>query len=96
MLSRNVEKEILFRKNSPWEYLSNEYRSADLVIGNLEGTIGPAGPTKDSISVKPIFGFPKDFIAWILEKNIRILRFLNFTGKISDQYTLIIHLSFSI
>jgi hypothetical protein len=77
MLSRNVEKEILFRKNSPWEYLSNEYRSADLVIGNLEGTIGPAGPTKDSISVKPIFGFPKDFISMLSDAGFNALSLEN-------------------
>lgn len=40
LLSRNVEVEIERGQKDPWEDLTELFKSADLVVGNLEGAVG--------------------------------------------------------
>lgn len=61
MLSRNVKQEIDSRKSSPWINLSDEFRTANFIFGNLEGTISNSsdGPVNEG---SPTFGIPSSFI----------------------------------
>jgi len=55
LLSRNVKEEYTFRKTSPWEELTPLFKSADLVIGNLEGAVGHANQAVCPEVMAPVF-----------------------------------------
>ena len=48
LLSRQVKKEYDYRKVSPWENLKPLFLNSDLVIGNLEGSVGTISDTVTS------------------------------------------------
>jgi hypothetical protein len=62
MLSRNVRLEIEQHRISPWNYISPRLKSSDLVIGNLEGTVGVFNNQKDSSRKGIIFDIPKSYL----------------------------------
>jgi hypothetical protein len=55
LLSRNVQLEIDKNKISPWIKLSPVFKSADLVMGNLEGTITDLKEIAQSECGSPVF-----------------------------------------
>jgi len=55
LLSRNVRSEIQTRNTSPWEVLQPFFKSASLVIGNLEGAVGKREDQFLSKSDSPVF-----------------------------------------
>jgi poly-gamma-glutamate synthesis protein (capsule biosynthesis protein) len=65
LLSRNVRLEIEHRNTSPWLNINSRLKSADLVIGNLEGSVGEIGILKDTSSDKIIFDIPKAYISML-------------------------------
>jgi hypothetical protein len=67
LLSRNVRLEIEHRKITPWINIDSRFKSADLVIGNLEGSVGDKNLQKDTSSNKIIFAIPKSFIPMLHE-----------------------------
>ena len=64
LLSRNVKEEIDKSATNPWIHLINEFKSSDLVIGNLEGAVGD---NLNHNSINPIFSIDSNDI--LLLKN---------------------------
>jgi hypothetical protein len=62
LLSRNIKAEIEFRKISPWYSIESKLKTADLVIGNLEGAVGSYTNSPDSDHQNIIFDIPKGYI----------------------------------
>lgn len=72
LLSRNVRREIEQTKTNPWKNLDSKLKSADLVVGNLEGSIGIPHHQEDSTSKAIIFDIPKF--------NLKLLKEAGFTA----------------
>ena len=77
LLSRNVAREIDLRKSSPWAKLDSRFKSADLVIGNLEGSVGSIANPADSLAKEMIFDIPKKDLKLIKEAGITALSLEN-------------------
>ena len=63
LLSRNVRTEYRMHKDSPWKYLYHDFKTADLVIGNLEGAVGSRKKTVQPTADVPIFDIDSSDIA---------------------------------
>lgn len=77
LLSRNVKEEIQSRKTFPWDNLSSLFRSADLVVGNLEGAVGKY---QDQLSTKmesPVFSIDSSDIPMLKEAGFKIITIEN-------------------
>lgn len=55
LLSRNVREEYNSRKTFPWENLNSFFHSSDLVIGNLEGSVGKMDEQIYPLTESPVF-----------------------------------------
>lgn len=95
LLSRNVQTEIEQRNSDPWKNLKRLFRSADLVMGNLEGAVGNAVDSISSASGSPVFDIPGKFIPLLSEAAFNVLsiennhsRDLGDTGKFSTAEAL--------
>jgi hypothetical protein len=62
MLSRNVALELEKRKTSPWDSLSNLFKRANLVVGNLEGAVGVPRDCLPSRANLPCFSISEVFV----------------------------------
>lgn len=95
LLSRNVQEEYNSRNTNPWETLDSLFRTADLVIGNLEGAVGNPANQINSPSEPPVFAIDSadiqllaaaGFHAVTLENNHNLD--LGLSGKSSTQKAL--------
>lgn len=75
LLSRNVKNEIQQKNNNPWINLTSEFKQADLVIGNLEGTIGVQS-ISNSMD-KMVFDIPQNLISLLKEAGFSIMTLEN-------------------
>jgi hypothetical protein len=55
LLSRNVKEEYSSRNTFPWEKMTALFKSADLVIGNLEGAVGNKNEQINPSLESPVF-----------------------------------------
>jgi len=55
LLSRNVREEIRDRKSFPWQFMTEEFKKADLVFGNLEGAVGSPKDSLANGNASPVF-----------------------------------------
>jgi hypothetical protein len=62
LLSRNVGVEIENRKMSPWIKLDTLLKSADFVLGNLEGSVGEYNHDKLADNESPVFDIPQSYL----------------------------------
>jgi len=65
LLSRNVRTAFRMRKDSPWKHLNRSFKTADLVIGNLEGAVGARSEAVDPTLDAPIFDIDSSDIAML-------------------------------
>ena len=74
LLSRNVAREIIHSKVSPWVHLLPDLRPADFIFGNLEGAIADpsSGNSHDSAS-SLVFGIPPSFVPYLDEAGFTAL-----------------------
>lgn len=77
LLSRNVRTEFQKWKASPWEELIPLFKSADLVIGNLEGAVGNKGKQYPSKSDSPVFDIESTHIRLLKEAGFNVLTLEN-------------------
>ena len=77
LLSRNVRLEIEQTNANPWGNLDSRLKSADLVVGNLEGAIGIPSQQMDSTSKAIIFDIPKTYLTLIREAGFNALTLEN-------------------
>jgi hypothetical protein len=77
MLSRNVRLEIENRKLTPWINIGSRLRSSDLLIGNLEGSVGFYNHKSDTSSKAIIFDIPKSFIPLLKEAGFNAISLEN-------------------
>jgi poly-gamma-glutamate synthesis protein (capsule biosynthesis protein) len=71
LLSRNVKEEYTFRKASPWEDLMPLFKSADIVVGNLEGAVGHANQAVCPAVNAPVFPVDSCDISLLHEAGFR-------------------------
>jgi poly-gamma-glutamate synthesis protein (capsule biosynthesis protein) len=71
LLSRNVEKEILQKKVNPWFNFFSEFKSADLVVGNLEGAVGTKSNIADT--AKMVFDISRGKITLLKEAGFSVI-----------------------
>jgi hypothetical protein len=76
MLSRNVDKEIRGCNISPWVSMNKLFHTADIVAGNLEGTIGQKDNEEVSDSF-PLFSTDSTFIPLLEMAGFSILTLEN-------------------
>jgi len=81
LLSRNVNAEIQKWSNSPWEKLSPLFKSADLVIGNLEGAVGIRQNQFPTESESPVFDIDSTHICLLKKAGFRIITLENNHSK---------------
>jgi poly-gamma-glutamate synthesis protein (capsule biosynthesis protein) len=67
LLSRNVKLEIEQKQINPWYSLERRFKSENLVIGNLEGSVGTYDKSSNSSSSDIIFDIPKSYIPLLKE-----------------------------
>jgi hypothetical protein len=77
LLSRNVRLEVEKRRTNPWMYLDSRLKSADLVIGNLEGAVGTPDQKKDSSLTNVIFDIQKKHLVLLREAGFSALSLEN-------------------
>ena len=77
MLSRNVKQEIDSRHVSPWVHLNSRLHSADLLFGNLEGTVADTISGKTGPSSSMTFSMPSSYITIIKEAGFTTLSIEN-------------------
>jgi poly-gamma-glutamate synthesis protein (capsule biosynthesis protein) len=77
LLSRNVRLEIEQTNTNPWRNIDSRLKSADLVIGNLEGAVGVPGLPVDSNSKAIIFDIPKTCLNLLREAGFTVLTLEN-------------------
>ena len=73
LLSRNVDLELEKRKTSPWASLSELFRQADLVVGNLEGAVGAREDCLPSSTKAPCFSISEAFIPLLASAGFKAL-----------------------
>lgn len=77
LLSRNVRTEFQKWNASPWEEMIPLFRSADLVIGNLEGAVGSAENQYPSKSDSPVFDIDSTNIRLLKDAGFNVLTLEN-------------------
>jgi|WetSurMetagenome_2_1015567.scaffolds.fasta_scaffold06661_4 hypothetical protein len=77
MLSRNVKQEIDNRQLSPWIHLKSRFHAADLLFGNLEGTVADTIITQAGPSSSMTFSVPSSYIQFIKEAGFTALSIEN-------------------
>jgi len=77
LLSRNVRTEFKKWNASPWEELIPLFRSADLVIGNLEGAVGRSQDKYPSKSDSPVFDIDSTDIGQLKDAGFKVLTLEN-------------------
>lgn len=75
LLSRNVAKEIGFKKINPWFNLMSEFKQADIVAGNLEGAVGTTADIKNSVNI--IFDIPAKSLTLLREAGFSVITVQN-------------------
>ena len=96
LLSRNVTAEYQHRSqksnNSPWVDLKPLFKTANLVVGNLEGAIGEVDAQSTTTNPSPIFDIPNDEIFLLREAGFNALSIENNhsldLGKVGKQRTI--------
>jgi len=73
LLSRNVRTEFQTRNSSPFEALKPFFKSADLVIGNLEGAVGNQGDQYSSKSDSPVFDIDSTHIQLLKDAGSNVI-----------------------
>ena len=81
LLSRNVREEIKKWNISPWGELSPLFKSADLVIGNLEGSVGVGENLFPTESKSPVFGIDSTHIPLLKEAGFSVITLENNHSK---------------
>ncbi len=81
LLSRNVREEIQKWNISPWGELSPFFKSADLVIGNLEGAVGIRQNEFPSESKSPVFDIDSTHIHLLKEAGFNVITLENNHSK---------------
>jgi hypothetical protein len=77
LLSRNVKEEFNSRKTFPWDDLKPFFQEADLVIGNLEGSVGSTTEMFDSITGSPVFAIDSNDIANLNNAGFQVITIEN-------------------
>ena len=65
LLSRNVAKEIEFRKESPFKHLQQRLNNVDLFSANLEGVMGSCGDSSYCIFHPPVFAISPENLKYL-------------------------------
>jgi len=73
LLSRNVRTEFQTRNSSPFEELKPLFKSADLVIGNLEGAVGNKNDQFPSKSDSPVFDIDSTHIRLLKDAGFKVI-----------------------
>lgn len=77
LLSRNVALELAKRGTSPWDKVSELFRHADLVVGNLEGAVGEPADCLPSQMNLPCFSIAEAFIGLLSSAGFNALSIEN-------------------
>lgn len=77
LLSRNVKDEFQSKKTLPWENLTTFFKSADLVIGNLEGAVGNAQDQFSSKVESPVFSIDSSAIPMLQRAGFSVITIEN-------------------
>jgi Bacterial capsule synthesis protein PGA_cap len=77
LLSRNVKKEIEQKKVNPWKSIEERLKSEDLVIGNLEGTVGIPNASVTKASAEMVFDIPETYLILLKEAGFSALSIEN-------------------
>jgi len=73
LLSRNVRTEFQTRNSSPFEAIKPFLKSADLVIGNLEGAVGNKNDQYSSKSDSPVFDIDSTHIRLLKDAGFNVI-----------------------
>jgi len=77
MLSRNVKEEITRHRTFPWEQMIPLFHSADLVAGNLEGTVGKVEDQFDPNVKSPVFDIDSSHINLLKQAGFNMITIEN-------------------
>ncbi|MCX6236647.1 MAG: CapA family protein [Bacteroidia bacterium] len=73
LLSRNVRTEFQTRNSSPFEAIKPLFKSADFVIGNLEGAVGYKSDQYPSKSDSPVFDIDSTHIRLLKDAGFNVI-----------------------
>jgi hypothetical protein len=77
LLSRNVKEELNKRGTSPWSNLKPMFESADLVIGNLEGSVSDLNIQPNVKNEPPIFCIDSNDISLLRDAGFKVISIEN-------------------